>query len=174
MINIFILIFTTFFISIIITCIIFWYQKLSYIINESIFLDFTQDQPIMRLNLKNINNNLINQTCENKQFYTNIYKYRKSENSISPGYHYNFISTLTLPRSPRNIRMLKFMLTIRLITNENRTVAMSSMPVVLPYKSDFEIWLDRIFRWPLYITGFILYIYYVLIYIIPYIVLYYI
>lgn len=109
-------------------------------IQQSIYFDYTKEQPQAIVSLTAVHKQWMN--LKAKQLVGTGIRPLKS------GAMYDIEALLTLSKSPRNLDLGKIAITTSLIDSAAESIAKSVRPVVVPYYTDTYLFLETIFTFP--------------------------
>lgn len=109
-------------------------------IQQSIYFDYTREQPQAIVSLTAVHRQWTN--LKAKQLLG------AGARALKSGAMYDIEALLTVAKSPRNLELGKIAITTSIIDNSAEAIAKSIRPVVVPYYTDTYLFLETIFTFP--------------------------
>jgi hypothetical protein len=126
-----------------------WYRKVvpKPLIEEKVYFDFGLAEPRASISLVHKE-----RTWENLQNSVAPCEYVSSE--LVSGNYYDFVLSAKLPKSIRNMKLLKSSIYFRIIDCNGQTIANSIRPITVPFQSSLSLYLESLVLFPARFLGY--------------------
>lgn len=128
---------------------VLWYRKVvpKALIEEKVYFDFGLTEPRASISLVQKE-----RTWENLQNV--IPPCQHSSSALISGNYYDFILSVKVPKSIRNMKLLKTSVNFRVIDCNGQTIANSVRPLTVPFQSVISLYLESLLLFPVRFLGY--------------------